>query len=74
MSHTDKAQILIKAATRFAKDKHDCTGLVLAGSYANNTQNEGSDIDLIFIVNRPAEYIDDTSWVEGFGDVQSVEI
>ena len=54
---------------RWSKRRKDIRALALVGSYARETANETSDVDLVVITNDPQKYITDTEWTRVFGTV-----
>ena len=51
------------------KQKHHCHTIILYGSYADNTHNENSDIDIICIKKDGEHYKDARLWNDIFLDV-----
>lgn len=60
----------------WARARDDIRAVVLVGSYARGTAREGSDIDLVLLVDAPQIFRADTAWMEAIawastaGDLQ----
>ncbi|HAV77424.1 MAG TPA: hypothetical protein DCX53_08725 [Anaerolineae bacterium] len=52
---------------RWATKRKDIHAAALVGSYARDTANESSDVDLVIIANDPAKYISSNEWTRVFG-------
>jgi hypothetical protein len=66
---------LLESVTRWAARRDDVTAIALVGSHARGAARPDSDVDLVLIVERPADLLADTSWLRSFGPIgrQSVE-
>ena len=54
---------------RWSNKRKDIRALGLTGSYARQDATENSDVDLVIIVDKPADYLTDISWTRVFGRV-----
>lgn len=58
-----EVQDVIARVTRWAADRDDVLGLLLAGSYARDAARPDSDIDLVLLTEETARYTDHT-WAD----------
>jgi len=70
------AQSLIDQVTDWAKSEQEqnIVGAALVGSYARDEAKPDSDIDLVIIALEPCKYLNNTAWIEQFGEVSSYEL
>ncbi len=64
-----RMELLTAAVTDWALERADVHALVLVGSQARRDvpADRWSDLDLVLIVDDPAPYAEDSSWIEEFG-------
>jgi aminoglycoside 6-adenylyltransferase len=64
-----RLDLLAAAVADWAAERPDVRALLLVGSQARagTPADRWSDLDLVFLLDDPAPYIEDASWVEGFG-------
>ena len=55
----NKTEELINKFTEWAPTRPDVAALALVGSYARNTANETSDVDLVLVTSQPDKYLMD---------------
>ena len=62
-------ELLVAAVTDWAEERDDVQALLLVGSHARTDvlADRWSDLDLIFLLEDPAPYTEDATWVEEFG-------
>lgn len=58
----------------WASAQSDIQAVALVGSHARNAATETSDVDLILIVDDPAGYLQDQTWVQQFGDIREQQL
>ena len=68
------AQSLIDQVTDWAKSEQNIVGAALVGSYARDEAKPDSDIDLVIIALEPCKCLNNTAWIEQFGEVSSYEL
>lgn len=61
--------ILLEKITKWAEDNKVVNSVLLVGSCARGEARPDSDIDLIIICGNPKELLDNTNWVNNFGEV-----
>ena|SRR5687768_9847067 len=66
------ADALSEALVDWAKSRNDIAGIVLVGSRARGTAQPDSDFDFVIMTDRPAAYVSESRWVEGFGSVRAI--
>lgn len=59
---------------RFSMNDSHIESVIMAGSYASGTYNETSDLDLCIITTNKAEMIENSDWVQAFGESVSKQI
>jgi len=74
MKKVDKSDQFIAKFIDWVTTQSHIEAVALVGSYANDTANEESDIDLILLVPDPDKLIDDIKWVYQFGVVSDNQI
>jgi hypothetical protein len=52
---------------KWAKTRDDIRAVALVGSHARGTAHEGSDIDLVLLVDAPAAFRAETAWIDAIG-------
>ena len=57
---------LLEVVTAWAASRHDIVGLALVGSWARDTANPDSDIDLILLTPNPDAYRISSDWLTEF--------
>lgn len=60
----------LRRVSNWAFTRSDVLALAVVGSYARGTATPASDLDLVMICTRPAQYIQDMDWVHQFGEVE----
>lgn len=55
--------------SQWARAQPDIEAVALVGSYARETADEASDVDLIILTKQSERYISEPSWVSAFGEV-----
>jgi predicted nucleotidyltransferase len=63
-----------KDLVHWAKSQSDLLAIALVGSYARDTANALSDIDLILIARAPEKYLQDETWASAFGPIEKQQI
>lgn len=65
----DDARPLLEVVTAWARRRPDVHALLLIGSQARSQApaDQWSDVDLVLVVDEPAAYLDDASWLGAFG-------
>jgi hypothetical protein len=58
---------------RWAAGQHDVRAVALVGSHARGTASEGSDVDLVLIVDDIATRLQARSWVNQFGEARHIQ-
>lgn len=64
----------LHAVTEWASHQADIQALALIGSYARNVAKETSDVDLVLIATDPNTYLNDSTWIQQFGNVKEQQI
>lgn len=57
---------------KWAESQKEILGVLLVGSYAENSAKPDSDIDLVIITDQPEIYLDDDKWIKNFGKVREI--
>ena len=52
---------------RWSRRRKEIRAVALAGSYAREEMDIGTDVDLVIIAEKPEEYLSDKSWTKVFG-------
>jgi predicted nucleotidyltransferase len=55
----------------WATNQPGISGVALVGSHARGEAGPDSDIDLVLLCTDPQMFLSDTSWVQGFGEVDT---
>jgi aminoglycoside 6-adenylyltransferase len=65
----DEAGSFLAAVTAWGRRRPDVHAALLIGSHARSqaAADQWSDIDLVLVVDQPATYLDDASWLGAFG-------
>ena len=58
---------VIELVRRWAAVRDDVHGLALVGSWARGEASEGSDVDLVLLVDQPDAYLNDDTWIGELG-------
>ena len=58
----------IQSIVEWAKNEPDLMALALVGSHARGEASPESDVDLIFLLRNPEEYLKDRDWISEFGE------
>lgn len=66
-----KFDTFIKKIKDWGLNENKIDSILLVGSYARDNAKPDSDIDLIIIVNRQSEFINDHKWIHSFGNVST---
>lgn len=70
----NNADKFIDEMTQWAATHPEIQAVALVGSHARGTAGKDSDIDLIIISDTPNAFLNDTQWVQKFGDIQKTQI
>jgi predicted nucleotidyltransferase len=70
----DKVEQFLNEFADWAYAQPDIVAAALVGSYARNAATETSDVDLVLIVNRPDQYLQNQAWVQRFGNVHQRQV
>lgn len=70
----DRIEAFLREVTRWASSQMDVLALALVGSHARGSAREASDLDLVLICTRPADYLQNTDWVDQFGSVSKQQV
>jgi predicted nucleotidyltransferase len=62
---------ILAAVAHWARLRPDVQGVLLVGSHARDKARPDSDIDLVIIADEPAVYLQNTTWLATFGQVES---
>lgn len=74
MAAVARVEGLLGKVVTWAASRPDVLGVALVGSYANGKAAEGSDVDLVLVVETVAGYLSNTAWLSEFGAIESVEV
>jgi len=66
--------IFLNKIIEWSKTQTNISRVYLVGSYANNTAEDNSDIDLVFIADKPDNYLNNKDWIYQFGKVEKINI
>lgn len=66
---SEQAAALLTAVLSWAQFDPAIEALLVVGSFANGTQRQTSDLDLIILTSSHS-FLEDTNWAEGFGTVK----
>ena len=58
----------------WAEPRDDVRALVVVGSVARGDARPDSDVDVVLLTARPAQYLDGVAWVSEFGATERVEL
>jgi predicted nucleotidyltransferase len=61
-------QRFLAELAKWAADRDDIVAVALVGSYARGAARPDSDVDVVIMTDDPRRYLDDTRWVEHFGE------
>ncbi len=61
-------RVFLQSVVEWAKNEPDLMALALAGSHARGEANPESDVDLILLLRKPMEYLEDRDWISEFGE------
>lgn len=64
-------QKLLEDVVAWATQEASVVGVALVGSHARGAARPDSDVDLVILTLDLQPYLDDTSWLERFGNVAS---
>lgn len=64
----------LEAVAAWAAGRVDIQAVALVGSYARDAAREDSDIDLVLLVDDPAQYLRNTAWTGQFGAVERQQV
>ena len=64
----------IAQALAWAGQRADIQALALVGSHARGTARADSDIDLVILCDRPADFLADQTWIQLFGQAQRQQV
>jgi predicted nucleotidyltransferase len=67
------AEILIGVRS-WAARQTGVSGVALVGSHARGEARADSDVDLVLLCEAPDDFVRDTSWVRGFGEVTAIQV
>jgi len=70
----DKIEQFLQEITNWAFLRSDILALAVVGSYARGAATPTSDLDLVLISTHPAQYLQNTDWVQQFGDVAKQQV
>lgn len=68
------AEEFIQQFTVWAQSQPDLLAAALVGSHARGQARPDSDVDLVLICSRAADYLADLSWTLQFGDVREHQV
>ncbi len=71
---SEAIQSIRDGCVTLAERHTDIQVILLVGSYARGSQTADSDIDLVLITDRWAEYLDDAEWMGIFGNARERRI
>ena len=66
-------EALLGQVSRWAAQRSDVLGVALVGSYARGNPHQGSDVDLVMVVENVDRYLSDDGWLRSFGRVESID-
>lgn len=62
----------LDALKTWAAERPDILAVAVVGSHARGMARPDSDIDIIAIVDDPAQYLNESAWLERLGDIRSI--
>ncbi|HYV33827.1 MAG TPA: aminoglycoside 6-adenylyltransferase [Candidatus Limnocylindria bacterium] len=68
-----KQKEFISDFANWTKGQTDVLGAFLVGSYARNSEKDGSDIDFVIITSNTQSLLDNQDWVNQFGTVAKIQ-
>lgn len=63
----DEAGALLDRVRNWAATRSDVRAVALVGSWARNDAGADSDVDLVFLVEKPEAYLNDEAWAYELG-------
>ena len=70
MKTTEHIRNFLDAFVPWASAQEDIQAIALVGSYARGAARDDSDIDLVFLTDKPQKYLEDLKWMERCGLVE----
>ena len=67
------AEILSEVRS-WATSQAGLIAVALVGSHARGAAGPDSDVDLVLLCDAPDDFVRDTSWVRGFGEVRAIQV
>ena len=74
MNHLETTSDFLDKFCQWARVQSDIQAVALIGSRARDDANEESDVDLIILTNRIADYINNPRWSTTFGELVDCKV
>jgi predicted nucleotidyltransferase len=73
-SHIGRARTFLAKVQTWANERDDVRALLLVGSFARGEARTDSDLGVLLLTSSQRAYLDDTTWVSVFGQVDRIEV